>query len=506
MSLTKVSYSMITGAPVNVLDFGAVGDGVTNDAAALALANTAAANNSLVFSAGTYIVASNISFSSTVGLIFMNGAKLSPNVGVTITIDGPIQSPSGKEIFTGAGTIAATYDPSGTGINNHFSGPYAGVANAPGPASVGTQNTGFGAQALRTNATGYGHTAVGANAMRLQNGGYYSVAVGLNALRQATNIKESVAVGMNSQQSVTTVSAIAANVSMGTNSLYSLTTGVVNTAIGHSTSYSGVTVVGTVAVGSQALYTNTGDYNVAVGADALRFNQTAVGNVAVGPFALTLNNLGYQNTAIGNNTLASNTSGFNNTACGSQVLDSAVAASNNTGIGAEALTATTGSQNTAVGANSLALLTTGTNCTALGYDAQASAVGITNEITLGNSFVATLRCQVTSITALSDERDKTNIVDSPVGLNFINDIRPVLFDWARRDGEKLGEKGFGFVAQQLDSVQQKYNAEEYLNLVYKSNPDKLEATPANMFPAMVKAIQELSAEVDKLRATLNVLT
>ena len=151
-------------------------------------------------------------------------------------------------------------------------------------------------------------------------------------------------------------------------------------------------------------------------------------------------------------------------------------------------------------------MTTGTNCTALGYYAQASAVGITNEITLGNSSVATLRCQVTSITALSDERDKTNIIDSPVGLNFINDIRPVLFDWARRDGEKLGEKGFGFVAQQLDSVQQKYNAEEYLNLVYKSNPDKLEATPANMFPAMVKAIQELSAEVDKLRATLNALT
>jgi hypothetical protein len=35
MSLTKVSYSMIEGASVNVLDYGATGDGATNDAAAI---------------------------------------------------------------------------------------------------------------------------------------------------------------------------------------------------------------------------------------------------------------------------------------------------------------------------------------------------------------------------------------------------------------------------------------------------------------------------------------
>lgn len=35
MALTKVSYSMIDGAPINVKDFGAVGDGVTNDTAAI---------------------------------------------------------------------------------------------------------------------------------------------------------------------------------------------------------------------------------------------------------------------------------------------------------------------------------------------------------------------------------------------------------------------------------------------------------------------------------------
>ena len=30
MSLTKASYSLINGVPINVLDYGAVGDGITN--------------------------------------------------------------------------------------------------------------------------------------------------------------------------------------------------------------------------------------------------------------------------------------------------------------------------------------------------------------------------------------------------------------------------------------------------------------------------------------------
>lgn len=53
MSLTKVSYSMITGAPVNVLDYGAVGNGTTNDAAAIQAAIASGAK-AIVFPTGTY--------------------------------------------------------------------------------------------------------------------------------------------------------------------------------------------------------------------------------------------------------------------------------------------------------------------------------------------------------------------------------------------------------------------------------------------------------------------
>jgi hypothetical protein len=58
MSLTKVSYSMITGTPVNVKDYGAVGDGTTNDTVAFGLAITAASGNVLELPPGTYKIVS----------------------------------------------------------------------------------------------------------------------------------------------------------------------------------------------------------------------------------------------------------------------------------------------------------------------------------------------------------------------------------------------------------------------------------------------------------------
>ena len=42
-----------------------------------------------------------------------------------------------------------------------------------------------------------------------------------------------------------------------------------------------------------------------------------------------------------------------------------------------------------------------------------------------------------------------------------------------------------------------------MNLVLKSNPDRLEATPGKLIPVLVRAIQELSDEINILREKLN---
>jgi len=83
MSLTKVSYSMIAGAPVNVLDFGATGDGVTDDTAAIqnAIKYVCANKLSLYFPKATYAIGTTL-------LIPQNFDATFTGQNSIVTIDG----------------------------------------------------------------------------------------------------------------------------------------------------------------------------------------------------------------------------------------------------------------------------------------------------------------------------------------------------------------------------------------------------------------------------------
>tara|TARA_R100001509_G_scaffold139821_2_gene94412 strand:+ start:9311 stop:11137 length:1827 start_codon:yes stop_codon:yes gene_type:complete len=143
------------------------------------------------------------------------------------------------------------------------------------------------------------------------------------------------------------------------------------------------------------------------------------------------------------------------------------------------------------------------NCIIIGADATASSNGVNNEITLGNSSIAALRCNVTTITALSDARDKTNIEPISNASAFIKDLKPVKFDWNRRDGFKSREHDMGFLAQDLDDAQNKHGIQEHLDIVYKSNPEALEASYGKLLPILVQALKEQQEEIEKLKSTTN---
>lgn len=82
MSLTKATYSMIEGAPVNPMDFGAVGDGVTDDSTAIENALQYCSNTGTPFyspGGATYRIATPITIDRTNGkslVIDWNGSKV----------------------------------------------------------------------------------------------------------------------------------------------------------------------------------------------------------------------------------------------------------------------------------------------------------------------------------------------------------------------------------------------------------------------------------------------
>ena len=275
-----------------------------------------------------------------------------------------------------------------------------------------------------------------------------------------------------------------------------------NTTLGFS-NVRNITGNNNIGVGFRSLNASpSGNDNIALGQDSGRLISGGGENISIGKQSNYNLTNAYNNVSIGTSAAVTLTTGNNNVAIGQEAGRSITDGSVNVSIGSNSLYLGNGSNNTAIGNSSGYNLVSGNNNTFLGNNAQPSSGTISNTITLGNSSITSLRCQVQSITSLSDERDKTNIEPLPVGLDFINSLNPVKFEWNMRDEAKVGEKDFGFIAQELVEVEDSISGHDWLSLTLRDNPDKLEATQGRLIPILVKAIQELSAEVEELKAKL----
>ena len=102
MALTKVSYSMISGAVVNVKDFGATGDGTTNDTVAIqaAIDSLAATGGTVFFPTGEYRIARNIGTNDRWGVKVVNS---------NITLAGTGAGSKLRRFNTDISTLALAY-------------------------------------------------------------------------------------------------------------------------------------------------------------------------------------------------------------------------------------------------------------------------------------------------------------------------------------------------------------------------------------------------------------
>ncbi|WP_165823910.1 tail fiber domain-containing protein [Pseudochryseolinea flava] len=337
--------------------------------------------------------------------------------------------------------------------------------------TTGQSNTAFGYEALLSNVSAAYNTAVGFQSLFL-NDGFSNTAIGYRAGFQNTG-NQLTAVGYKALYSANNFFGM--NTAVGHESMYSTTEGIYNTAVGQSSLYSNTTGLSNVAIGSESMqYNTTGNHNTACGYMSLNSSISGGENVAVGEGAQIFSTTASGNSCVGTWTLYENRTGNDNTAAGYQA-------------------GTTGSFS---------------NTTALGAFTRTTA---NNQVRIGNTSVTSIGGQVPWST-LSDGRFKRDVKEDVPGISFINKLRPVTYvvdDEAqekflrieRKPGhEKIAspsQRHTGFVAQEVEKIV-KESAYAFYGVDAPENEQSHYALRYSEFVVpLVKAVQELSAQVDK---------
>ena len=316
------------------------------------------------------------------------------------------------------------------------------------------------------------------------------------------------------------------------------TTASYNTAIGQNNAGANTTGSNNTTVGYDCFYTNTtGHSNVAMGAGCMANNTTAANNTAVGFNALNANTTGHSNSALGEGAGELITTGIKNTCIGQNAGQRVTTGENNTYLGREAgYQATTGSHNICIGYMSGENITTASSSVNVGKGIDNSDATEGDQINLGTDIVGhgvqylkfgsgstDTICAFggTSLSAPSDERYKKDIETSTAGLSFINDLRPVTFNWKNAGDVPSDHRSYiegsttpvmnakhnhGFIAQEVKTVIDAHSEiKNGFDMWDEDKEGRQRIADGALVPMLVKAVQELSAQNEALSARITTL-
>ena len=262
----------------------------------------------------------------------------------------------------------------------------------------------------------------------------------------------------------------------------------------------------------------TGTENVIIGQEAMTLATTATYNTSVGLNSLISLTTGNSNTAVGNRALQTTTSGAANVGVGIYAGNLISTGSDNVMIGDLAgASITTGSSNTFVGAGADGGPSM-TNASGFGYGAAPAG---SNQIQIGNSSITKIGGQV-GWSSPSDARFKTNIKENAPGLDFINQLRAVTYNFdvkafetfkgvkttpSTGSTEKRSNPLYsGFIAQEVDQIVKKGQFTFSGVVEPADDKDYYSLRYSDFVVPLVKAVQELSRKVTEQQSAIDILT
>jgi len=236
---------------------------------------------------------------------------------------------------------------------------------------------------------------------------------------------------------------------------------------------------------------------------------------------------GTSNTVIGNNCGIGLTSCTGNVICGFDSGKEITTGSNNTIVGYSSTNSATNTPTatnaTSVGYGTSTLLNNGTAIGTLAHGAGDGLITIANDkIYLGNSDIDTFYCNVTSITSLSDERDKLEITDLNThfdSMEYINNLNPKLYKLNPRvryknndtniievnDGSKADTNySIGLIAQEVKTYEDTLNLANPL-IYNEMNDETLALSYSKLIPVLVSALKQSNTIINDLTLRIETL-